>query len=132
MKKPNQMTWTPSEDSDQPEHQPSLISLCCALYGWLRIQTVFRQTAKTLDQTGWMTKLGAPVILLVLSFCGSIYFLECLFQVFHDFPKTSANIPLSYFFDLIPVLQPRAFSIASSLKVRVVPLFIIIKYKVKI
>lgn len=41
-----------------------------------------------------------------------------LFQVFHDFPKTSANIPFPYFFDIIPVLQPRAFSIASSLKVR--------------
>ena len=31
--KTNKMTCAPSEDSDQPGDQPSLISLCCALNG---------------------------------------------------------------------------------------------------
>lgn len=31
-----------------------------------------------------------------------------------DFPSATANIPVSYLFDLFPVMQPRAFSIASS------------------
>ena len=31
-----------------------------------------------------------------------------------DFPSATANIPVSYLFDLFPMMQPRAFSIASS------------------
>ena len=31
--KTNKMICAPSEDSDQPGHLPSLISLCCALNG---------------------------------------------------------------------------------------------------
>ena len=34
-----------------------------------------------------------------------------------DFPSATANIPVSYLFDLFPVMQPRAFSIASSITV---------------
>ncbi|GFO45694.1 NADPH-dependent diflavin oxidoreductase 1, partial [Plakobranchus ocellatus] len=37
-------------------------------------------------------------------------------EVLQDFTKTCAKIPFSYLFDLIPPLQPRAFSIASSPK----------------
>ncbi|XP_058946686.2 NADPH-dependent diflavin oxidoreductase 1-like isoform X1 [Pocillopora verrucosa] len=37
-------------------------------------------------------------------------------EVLQDFPSASANIPFEYLFDLIPPIQPRAFSIASSLK----------------
>ena len=44
------------------------------------------------------------------------------FQVLVDFPHTTPNIPISYLFDLIPPLQPRAFSIASSQKVSIVDL----------
>ena len=47
--------------------------------------------------------------------CGIIC---CLFrfilQVLNDFPLTATKIPVSYLMDLLPVLQPRAFSIASS------------------
>ncbi|RUS69230.1 hypothetical protein EGW08_023009 [Elysia chlorotica] len=35
-------------------------------------------------------------------------------EVLQDFTKTCAQIPFEYLFDLIPPLQPRAFSIASS------------------
>ncbi|KAH9512454.1 NADPH-dependent diflavin oxidoreductase 1 [Bulinus truncatus] len=35
-------------------------------------------------------------------------------RVLQDFSKTAANIPFHYLFDIIPALQPRAFSIASS------------------
>ena len=38
----------PSEDSDQPGHPPSLISLRCALSGQLRTPAFFMRTAKTL------------------------------------------------------------------------------------
>ena len=46
----------PSEDSDQPGHSLSLISLRCALNGQLRTQAFFMWTAKT-DQTGRMPRL---------------------------------------------------------------------------
>ena len=38
-------------------------------------------------------------------------------EVLQDFPAVSSRIPFHYLFDLIPAIQPRAFSIASSLKV---------------
>lgn len=37
-----------------------------------------------------------------------------ILEVFHDFPVSQAAVPFPYLFDLIPLLQPRAFSIASS------------------
>ncbi|KAJ8039423.1 NADPH-dependent diflavin oxidoreductase 1 [Holothuria leucospilota] len=35
-------------------------------------------------------------------------------EVLQDFPHVSSTIPVEYLFDLIPAIQPRAFSIASS------------------
>ena len=46
--KTTKMTYAPSEDSHQPAHPGSLISLRCALSGSLRTQGLFMQTAKTL------------------------------------------------------------------------------------
>ncbi|WAR31737.1 NDOR1-like protein [Mya arenaria] len=56
-------------------------------------------------------------------------------QVLHDFPKTSPNIPFQYLFDMIPVLQPRSFSIASSIKAHpgeIHLLVAVVKYKTRI
>ena len=50
--KTNKMACAPSEDSDQPGHRPSLISLRCALNGLLRAQCFFMRTAKTLNRLG--------------------------------------------------------------------------------
>ena len=47
-----QSDCAPSEDSDQPGHPPSLISLRCALNGYLRTQAFFMRTAKTLIRLG--------------------------------------------------------------------------------
>jgi sulfite reductase alpha subunit-like flavoprotein len=52
-----------------------------------------------------------------------------------DFPLTAANIPFTYLFDLIPYLQPRAFSIASSLQChpnRVQILMAVVSYKTRL
>ena len=40
-----------------------------------------------------------------------------LIEVLHDFNQTASLVPLDYLFDLIPSIKPRAFSIASSMKV---------------
>ena len=42
------------------------------------------------------------------------YFYDFFQQVFEDFPHTALAVPFQYYFDLIPDIQPRAFSIASS------------------
>ena len=49
--KNNKLACAKFKDSDQPGHMPSLISLHCALSGYLRTQAFFMQTIKT-DQTG--------------------------------------------------------------------------------
>ena len=76
--KTNKMTCVPSEDSDQPGHPPSLISLHCALNGYLRTKAFFMRTAKTLIKLGgcpgWSESLlGTHAISLVLSWCSSFY-----------------------------------------------------------
>ena len=48
----DKMACAPSEDSDQPGHQPSLISLRCALNGYLRTHAFFMRAAKTLIRLG--------------------------------------------------------------------------------
>ena len=45
-----------------------------------------------------------------LSLCLMVFVL----QVLQDFHLTSRRVPFEYLFDLIPPMQPRAFSIASS------------------
>eukprot|EP00731_Ephydatia_muelleri_P023982 Em0016g253a len=39
-----------------------------------------------------------------------------ILEVLCDFPSTRASVPFSFLFDLIPPIQPRAFSIASSME----------------
>ena len=63
--KTNKMACAPSEDSDQPGHLPSLISLRCPHEESLGPKLSNERTAKTL------IRLGAHVILLVLSRGGS-------------------------------------------------------------
>ena len=48
----NKMACAPSEDSDQPGHLPSLISLHCVLNGQLKTQAFFMRTAKTVIRLG--------------------------------------------------------------------------------
>ncbi|VDI53148.1 NADPH-ferrihemoprotein reductase [Mytilus galloprovincialis] len=57
-----------------------------------------------------------------------------ILEVLQDFPHTSANIPFEFLFDLIPVLQPRSFSIASSQKMypdEIHVLMAVVTYKTK-
>ncbi|XP_070532421.1 NADPH-dependent diflavin oxidoreductase 1-like [Ptychodera flava] len=56
-------------------------------------------------------------------------------EVLQDFPHVSSAIPFKYLFDLIPPLQPRAFSIASSLQAcpnEIHILVAVVKYKTKL
>ena len=78
--KTNKMTCAPSEDSDQPGHPPSLISLRCPHEESLGPYRPIARTAKTLIRLGvcpgWSgSSLGKRVILLVLSCDGSNLFL---------------------------------------------------------
>ena len=61
------MACVPSEDSDQSGHPPSLISLPCALSGWLRTQCFFMRTAKTLIRADAQADLSLR--LSHMSFC---------------------------------------------------------------
>lgn len=67
------------------------------------------------------------------SYCNRVR--RTLLEVLHDFPLTSAKIPLEYLFDILPVLQPRSFSIASSLKAHpdeIQLLVAVVQYKTRI
>lgn len=58
-----------------------------------------------------------------------------LVEVLYDFSKSAAQVPIEYLFDLIPVIKPRAFSIASSLKVnpqQLQVLVAVVEYKTKL
>jgi len=48
------------------------------------------------------------------SYCNRVR--RTILEILQDFSKVSVNIPFTYLFDLIPAIQPRAFSIASSPK----------------
>ena len=74
--KTNKVACAPSKNSDQPGHQPSLISLHCP--AWRKLCSLVTQWvhSEDSDQTGWMPRLirvfpGRKVILLVLSWGGS-------------------------------------------------------------
>ena len=56
IRKPNKMTFAPSEDSDQPRHLPSLISLPCGP-NLAKDQSFLHADSKDSDQTGWMPRL---------------------------------------------------------------------------
>ncbi|EDO30877.1 predicted protein [Nematostella vectensis] len=56
-------------------------------------------------------------------------------EVLQDFPQASANLPFEYLLDLIPAIQPRAFSIASAQKAHpdeIEILMAVVKYQTKI
>ncbi|XP_077986666.1 NADPH-dependent diflavin oxidoreductase 1-like [Glandiceps talaboti] len=56
-------------------------------------------------------------------------------EVLQDFPHVSSTLPLNYLFNLIPPIQPRAFSIASSLQAYPNELHIlvaVVRYKTKL
>lgn len=52
--------------------------------------------------------------------CGVVCVCVCVHgpQVLNDFPHTTAELSVDYLLDLFPEIQPRSFSIASSLLVR--------------
>ncbi|KAL5011405.1 hypothetical protein ScPMuIL_009956 [Solemya velum] len=67
------------------------------------------------------------------SYCNRVK--RTIVEVLEDFPLTSSNIPIDYIFDLIPPLQPRAFSIASSIQAfpsEIHILMAVVKYKTKL
>ncbi|OWF37436.1 NADPH-dependent diflavin oxidoreductase 1-like [Mizuhopecten yessoensis] len=66
------------------------------------------------------------------SYCNRVK--RTILEVLQDFPHTSANIPFEYLFDVIPQLQPRAFSIASSLQAHpeeIQVLMAVVEYRTK-
>ena len=78
--KTNKMICAPSEDSDQPGHLPSLLSLRCPHEETLGPKLPIERTAKTLIRLGG--GLGAQIILLVLSWGGSLLLMSPLAFVF--------------------------------------------------
>ncbi|EDV28132.1 uncharacterized protein TRIADDRAFT_21380 [Trichoplax adhaerens] len=58
-----------------------------------------------------------------------------ILEVLQDFPNSAPHVPFEYLFDLIPPIQARAFSIASSLKMypdEIHILMAVVKYKTKL
>ena len=85
------MICAPSEDSDQPEHPPSLISQSCPPEAKFVPKLPNERTAETLIRLGgcpgWSeSSLGTKVILLVLSWGGSkCFFLESTYAAHMHF-----------------------------------------------
>ena len=73
MRKPTKMASAPSEDSDQPGHPPSLLSLRCLHDESLCPQLPIERTAQANAQAD-LSSLVAHAILLVLSCTGSSIF----------------------------------------------------------
>ena len=74
------MGCVPSEDSDQPGHSPSLISLCCLHEESLGPYLPIECTVMT-DQTGWMHRLIKVFTVrtchfVILSYVGSDMYLN--------------------------------------------------------
>lgn len=58
-----------------------------------------------------------------------------ILEVLCDFPSARVSIPFSFFFDLIPPIQPRAFSIASSMELHpgiIQILVAVVRYQTKL
>ena len=73
--KTNKMTCVPSEDSDQPGHPPSLIRVFAVSMKKPWVRSFPFSTQRLGGCQGWSeSSLGAQVILLVLSCCGSLSF----------------------------------------------------------
>ena len=92
--KTNKMTCVPSEDSDQPGRPPSRISLPWVHEETLGPKLLIECTAKTLIRQGgcpgWSAPLlGAQVILLVFSWCGSI--INCIEESWCHIPGPLAR-----------------------------------------
>nr|KAI8729307.1 diflavin oxidoreductase 1 [Biomphalaria glabrata] len=69
----------------------------------------------------------------LFSYCNRVK--RTILEVLQDFSKTATNIPLEYLFDIIPPLQPRSFSIASSPKAHpneIHLLMAVVNYKTKL
>ena len=59
-----------------------------------------------------MRNIKTNIFIIILLLFVLIYIR--FFQILLDFPHATAKIPFEYLFDLIPPMQPRAMSIASS------------------
>ncbi|XP_062612772.1 NADPH-dependent diflavin oxidoreductase 1-like isoform X2 [Saccostrea cucullata] len=67
------------------------------------------------------------------SYCNRVK--RSILEVLQDFPHTSSCLPFEYLFDIIPALQPRAFSIASSQAVfpnEIQILMAVVEYKTRL
>ena len=62
------MTWAPSEDSDQPGHPPSLISLLCTQWS-VKDPRYLHADSEYSDKTGWMPRLISVFTGSHKSFC---------------------------------------------------------------
>ena len=75
----NKMTFVPSEDSDQPEHPPSLIRVFAVRSMGSLGSNFALGGQRRLGCPGWyVSSLGAQIIFLVLSCRGSIFILKPL------------------------------------------------------
>ncbi|XP_035829247.1 NADPH-dependent diflavin oxidoreductase 1 [Aplysia californica] len=67
------------------------------------------------------------------SYCNRVK--RTILEILEDFHKTSKRIPFDHLFDVIPALQPRAFSIASSIKAHPTQLHLlmaVVRYRTKL
>lgn len=138
----SRFTLRPTENTAVPARLPQPCSVCHLVEKYLDIAAVPRRSFFELLLTFATNELEREKLLEFSSAAGQDDLhnycnrpRRTVLEVLADFPHTTAEIKVDYLLDLFPEIQPRSFSIASSLQAhpnRLQILVAVVRYKTKL